>query len=228
MKRVLIVSAHPDDDILGCGGFMAKYSNTTEFRVIFIAEGSSCRYQENEITSPKVQKVISQRNQYGLEALKILGVDNVKFYNLPCGRLDQVPIININKIIEGEINSFKPNIVFTHSESDTNNDHMIVNKSTLIATRPGAKNFVDTVYTYEILSSSEWKFTETFKPNCFEELTKEQVALKWEALAAYESEIKVYPFPRSSEGIFTLAKYRGMQSGFAYAEAFKIVRQLKR
>jgi len=226
MNKALIIAAHPDDDILGCAGLMSKYRGKVEFRVIFIAEGSSCRFNKDQIDNEKVVKVIEERNSFGIKALEELGVKNYCFYNLPCGRLDQVAIIDINKIIEKEIQDFKPDTVFTHSFEDTNNDHIIVHRATQIATRPGSGTFVEKVYTYEVLSSSEWRFTHTFSPNYFESLSKKDVRNKWSALAEYESEIKEYPYPRSEEGIFSLAKYRGLQSGNAYAEAFKLIRQI--
>lgn len=229
MERVLIIAAHPDDDILGCGGIMAKHrSLSTTFKVIFIAEGSSCRYRADKIQSDDVIEVIQRRNDSGREALKILGVKQVEFYNLPCGRLDQTAILDINQIIEKEIQEFKPDTIFTHSNLDANNDHQIVHRSTLMATRPNATNFVNKVYSYEILSSSEWRFTDSFKPNFFVSLSEKEVELKWKALSCYESEIKPFPFPRSTEGIFTLARYRGMQAGVEYAEAFSLIREIYR
>ena len=116
MKKVLIIAAHPDDDVLGCGGLMAKYSKKVDFRVVFISEGSSCRFLKEEIGTKEVIDTIRQRNNFGVEALKILGVDDVVFYDLPCGRLDQHPILEINKIIEKEIRDFEPDTGFTHSE----------------------------------------------------------------------------------------------------------------
>lgn len=226
MKKVLIVSAHPDDDVLGCGGFISKYSKEYEFRVIFIAEGSSCRFIDIKDDIQNIENVISQRNSFGIRALNILGVSNFHFYNLPCGRLDTVPIIEINKIIENEILWFKPDMVFTHAENDANNDHCIVFKSTIMATRPGSNSFVKSLFSYEILSSSEWKFTSSFEPNYFVELDLKYVNNKWEALSEYETEIKNFPYPRSHEGVLTLAQFRGMQSGFKYAEAFKLIRKI--
>lgn len=231
MNKVLIVAAHPDDDILGCAGLMSKYRNKVEFKVIFIAEGSSCRYNFNQINNIKVKKVIENRNSFGIKALKLLGVEDYQFYNLPCGRLDQVPIIEINKIIEKEIESFKPDTLFTHSFEDVNNDHLIVHRATQMATRPKVYNFLgqsrfpERVYTYEVLSSSEWRFTHTFSPNYFESLSIDDVKNKWLALSEYESEISDFPYPRSEDGIFSLAKYRGLQTGFDYAEAFMLIRQ---
>ena len=148
MNRVLIIAAHPDDDILGCAGIMSKYKKQVKFRVIFIAEGSSCRFTKKEIKNKEVLNVIKQRNTFAVNALKILGVENYHFYNLACGRLDQIDIIDINKIIEREINIFKPDTIFTHSSADTNNDHSVVHRATQIATRPGAATFVEKLYTY--------------------------------------------------------------------------------
>ncbi len=226
MKKVLIIAAHPDDDILGCAGLMSKYRNQVEFRVIFIAEGSSCRFNKEQLNDVEVVRVIEERNSFGVKALEVLGVKSYHFYNLACGRLDQVAIIEINKIIEKEIQDFKPDTIFTHSFEDTNNDHIIVHRATQMSTRPGSRTFVEKVYTYEVLSSSEWRFTHTFSPNYFESLSEEDVRNKWLSLAEYDSEIKEFPYPRSEDGIFTLAKYRGIQSGNAYAEAFKLIRQI--
>lgn len=228
MNKVLIIAAHPDDDILGCAGLMSKYRGQIEFKVIFIAEGSSCRFNKQQIEEKDVIKAIKTRNTFAIKALKTLGVQNHSFYNLPCGRLDQVAIIDINKIIENEIQDFKPDTIFTHSNEDTNNDHIIIHRATQMATRPGSDIFVKKVYAYEVLSSSEWRFTHTFSPNYFESLTKKDVLNKWVALRQYESEIKTFPYPRSEEGVFTLAKYRGMQSSNHYAEAFMLIRQINK
>jgi len=224
MNRILIIAAHPDDDILGCGGYISKHSKKDKIRVVFIAEGSSCRFNNN--VDQDVKDTIHNRNQFAIKALKILGVDDVKFHNLRCGTLDQVPILKINKIIENEINNFKPNIVFTHSDKDVNNDHLIVHKSTIIATRPASKFFVSKVYSYEVLSSSEWRFSKSFTPNYFEKLSKSDLSNKWNALKEYESEIKPFPYPRSFEGIKALSNYRGMQCNCKYAEAFELIREI--
>jgi LmbE family N-acetylglucosaminyl deacetylase len=227
MKKVLVICAHPDDDILGCGGIMSKYVSTgTLFRVIFIAEGSSCRFNADELNSEAVLETIKERNNFGICALKKLGVNDFKFYNLPCGRLDIISIIEINKIIENEIKIFEPDTVFTHAEYDANNDHGLVFKATIMATRPCSSHKVKNLFSFEILSSTEWKYTNSFEPNYFEELNQNDVIKKWEALAEYETEIKEFPFPRSLEGISTLAKYRGLQAGVSYAEAFRIIRKI--
>lgn len=226
MNKALIIAAHPDDDVLGCAGMISKYRNLVEFRVIFISEGSSCRYVLDDTPEAILLKAINERNSFGIKALEILGINNYHFYNLPCGRLDQIPILEINKIIEKEIKNFKPDTVFTHSFEDTNNDHIIVHRATQMATRPGSNYFVNTVFSYEVLSSSEWRFTHTFSPNYFEVLSERDVNTKWLSLKEYESEVKDFPYPRSEDGIILLAKYRGMQCGNYYAEAFQLIRKI--
>jgi LmbE family N-acetylglucosaminyl deacetylase len=227
-RRLLIIAAHPDDDVLGCGGFLAKYKGKLNVKVVFIAEGTSCRFQNIEKDSLKIQKEIDRRNSYGKEALKLLGVNNISFHNLPCGRLDSLPIITINKIIESEIKKFKPEIVMTHSEDDTNNDHRIIFRSTLMATRPGAFPGLEKLISYEVLSSSEWNFTKVFLPNHFESLQKRHILLKCKALACFKSETRKYPHPRSNEGLIALASYRGIQSGFKFAEAYQLIRNFQK
>ena len=159
--------------------------------------------------------------------MNFIEINHYSFYDLPCGRFDQIPILEINKIMEKEINKFNPQIIFTHSGCDANNDHKIVNKSSIMSTRPGAKNRVDKLIEYEVLSSTEWSFSEVFKPNFFVILSEKDVEIKYQTLSIYESEVKKYPFPRSKKGIKNLAMIRGMQVGSEYAEAYKIIREIK-
>ena len=221
--KILVVAAHPDDDVLGCGGIMSKYKNLLEFRVVFIAEGSSCRY--NSPSHKQVKEVVKARTKMAKKALKILGISDYYFYNLPCGRLDTVPQIEINKIIENEISSFKPNVVITHSGKDTNMDHVKVYNSTMVACRP--KNGIKMVLAMEILSSSEIELKNPFDPNLFFELSIDNLNQKCDAFKEYLTEIEKAPNSRNVNGIKTLAKYRGLQSGVMYAEAFNLIKQVK-
>jgi len=225
-NRILVVVAHPDDDILGCGGTLAKYSSTSSIRVVFIAEGTSCRFEKND--QNQIKAGIRARSASAKRALERLSISDIYFHNLPCGSLNVIPRIEINKIIEKHIQDFLPDTVITHSAYDANLDHRIVFESALIATRPGAKIVVDTLLSCEILSSSEWAFNETFKPNLFIPISFEEVNLKISALIEYASEIRDYPFPRSERGVLTQAQFRGMQSGTEFSESFQLVRQIRR
>lgn len=226
-KNILIISAHPDDDILGCGGFLAKIKNKNlNVKIIFLAEGSSCRYKINDQNKNIIHKTIEDRNRCALKALNYLGIKNVSFFNLKCGSLDTYPILDISKIIENEISKFNPDTIFTHHENDLNNDHKIVFRATLQATRPGALNFVKFLYSYEVISSTEWNFTNCFLPNIFLSISKKEIKMKAKAFSYYQSEIKKYPKARSLDSIEALARYRGFQSGSEYAESFKLIRSL--
>jgi len=225
MDKILVLAAHPDDETLGCGGFLAKYGGKNT-RVVFIAEGTSCRFNYDELNTQNVKDNITQRNNYCIKALSVFGITDVKFYNYPCGRLDDMPIIDINKVIETEINDFKPQVILTHAEFDNNNDHRIVFRSTMMATRPGAFKYLLKVISYEVPSSTEWTFSQVFQPNLFEVLEQKHMEKKWEALKCYESEIFPYPHPRSYEGLMALSRYRGMQAGVEFSEAYQIIRSI--
>lgn len=227
MKRILIIAAHPDDEILGCGGLISKYqSRGVIFKIVFIGEGSTCRFADPSCEDGLM--AIEQRNSSAINALGFLKIHDIEFNNLPCGRLDQTPVIVINKIIEKVINDFMPDTVLTHSPCDANNDHKIVFNSTIMATRPGAQHQVLRLMSYEVLSSSEWAYVDAFIPNYFEEISEHDLQSKWQALSLYESEVRSYPFPRSSDGIRALAMMRGMQSGSKLAEAFQLIRMFQR
>lgn len=221
MSRVLFVGAHPDDVELGCGGTIDKLSREGAcIKVISIAEGSSCRYGKHD----EIKKAIEFRTNCSIKSLKSLGVGFYRFYDLPCGMLNSVPLLDINRIIEKEIKEFRPECVYTHSITDTNKDHRVVFESTRIATRPGSNHFVSNVYSYEVLSSTEWNFNEAFKPNVFVGLSSDNISKKVAAFKFYVSEKKEFPYPRCEKGITTLSNYRGMQIGTEYAEAFQLLR----
>jgi LmbE family N-acetylglucosaminyl deacetylase len=226
MKRVLVIAAHPDDEVLGCGATISKYSRQgVQFMVLFISEGSSCRFADPACVDSVA--AIAARSQQAINALVVLDVKKYHFNDLPCGRLDQVPIIEINKTIEKAIRMFDPDTVLTHSALDANNDHRIVCRATIMATRPSAQNRVARLLSYEVLSSSEWAFGKAFAPNSFEQIEEQDLTLKWQALSAYETEVKAYPFPRSEQGVRAQAMSRGMQSGVPLAEAFYLIREFR-
>jgi len=224
MKRILVIAAHPDDEVLGCGATISKYLRRgSDVFVLFIAEGSSCRYSDpNSVDS---RAAIVERTRLSTKALKTLGVTNYYFGDLPCGRLDQVPILEINKLIERIIHKFKPDTVLTHSAVDANNDHRIVYRSTVMATRPCSEVRVTSLLTYEVLSSTEWSFAEKFTPSKFEKIEEIDLDKKCQSLYAYETEVRDFPFPRSEESVRALAMHRGAQSGLPLAEAFCLVRE---
>lgn len=227
-NRTLVIAAHPDDEVLGCGGVMAKLrKRAAAVRVLFVGEGSSCRFEAAERRSPECIATVARRVEDARTALGRLGITEMTFLDNPCGRFDTVPLIDIGKSIEREIANFEPDTILTHALADVHNDHKIVFQATLQATRPGALNRVATILSYEVLSSSEWTFVDGFLPNYFVPIADE-IDAKLNAIAAYASEIKPFPFPRSAEAVRALAMLRGSQAGELYAEAFHIVRSIMR
>ena len=220
--RILIIAAHPDDEILGCGGLLSKYSNQVETAIIFIAEGDSCRFDGSKI-NPSILKKIKHREYCAEQALKLFNISDIEFNRLPCGRLDSIDIIEINKIIEKKILSFQPSIILSHYSYDTNNYHRIVSRSVQMSTRP-IVGFDMNVLSFEILSSTEWNLQNPFNPSLFLELSADNLNKKIEAIKIYDGEIREFPHSRSSEGVKCLSQYRGMQIGVSYAEAFYVNR----
>jgi len=149
-------------------------------------------------------------------------VGDYHFYNLSCGRLDREPLIEIAKIIEKEILGYGPNTIMTHDSNDVHNDHKVVFKATLQATRPVGK-IVQNLLSFEILSSSEWSYATSFNPNVFVDITS-TIDVKIDAMHCYSSEQPEPPHPRSDQIIKSLARIRGSQAGIKYSEGFKIIR----
>lgn len=220
INKALVIAAHPDDETLGCGGVISKlYQQGKSVRVIFIAEGTSCRF---DAVSANIQPEIDFRNNCAVEALSVLGVNDYQFYNLPCGRLDQEPIIDIAKIIEKEIKNYLPDTIFTHHHNDLHVDHRTCALATIQATRP-TTHIVKNLFAFEILSSSDWKFLDAFTPNVFFDIS-DTMALKLKAMNKYSTEQPMPPHPRSDINIKGLGTFRGGQSGSIYAEAFELIR----
>lgn len=225
-NKILIVAAHPDDEVLGCGGTMAKYSKTSEIYVLLLGEGISSRYLKRE-DAPK-QDILELKDKAG-KAAKILGVKDVFFLDLPDQRFDTVPFLEITKKIEEFIRKIEPKIIFTHSFCDLNLDHRIVFNAVLTATRPVSGCSVKEIYSFEIPSSTEWGFGKVnglFSPNVFEDVSL-TIENKIEALRAYESEMRKFPHPRSAEATLSYAKKWGSAVGINYVEAFELIRFIK-
>jgi len=220
--RILVVLAHPDDEILMCGGMIARYANSCMIRVLFVAEGESCRFSDPR-SNATLQSLIERRKQSASAALRLLGVRDVYHLDYHCGRLDEVAIIEINKSIEMHITEFQPTHIFTHSARDVNNDHKVVARSIEMSSRPIFKHSIN-IFSGEVLSSSEWAMGQKFNPNFYIALSEAHLELKVEALKCYESELRNFPHSRSEQAVYALARYRGIANGFPAAEAFQLLR----
>ena len=220
-KRILVIAAHPDDEVLGCGGTIARHNiNSDNVGVVFIADGVGAR---NDNFAENLQK----RKQAAESALNILGALNFGFFDFPDNRLDTIPLIDIVQKLEGVIEDFQPEIVYTHHSGDLNIDHQIVNRATLTACRPLPESTIKAIYAYEVISSTEWSLNgHTFLPNYFVNIDL-FFEKKVEALNAYEKEMRLFPHTRSIEHVEALAIHRGSSVGFLKAEAFQLIRKIK-
>lgn len=227
MNRVMIVVAHPDDEVLGCGATLRRLIvEGKSVRVVVLGEGSSCRYPRHMINSEEVQQEIAQRRSYAEQSFAVLGVSDVVYGELPCGRFDTEPVIDIGQQIEQQIVDFQPDTLITHCGHDANSDHRITFNAAIAATRPIPGSCVKTLLSFETPSSTEWRFVEVFRPSLFVDVA-DYIDSKIKAFDCYmPTEGKPFPFPRSAEGLMTLARYRGMQSGIACAEAFEVIRSV--
>ena len=214
-NTILILAAHPDDEILGCGGVIQKHVKAGDsVIVIIVTDGSSSQYPHDKVKA-------DERIQACKDANLFLGVSRVLFLNFPDMKLDSVSQIDINNKIAEVVNEVKPNVIYTHSKTDLNNDHRIVAQSSEIICRPGSSS-IRKMYSYEVLSSTEWSFNHVFQPNVFIDI-ESFIENKIEAFRFYKTEHRPYPHSRSFEGIQILAQYRGLQSGVKAAEAFKLI-----
>ena len=221
-STVVVFAAHPDDDILGCGGTIAKLTQEgSKVHIVFLADGESSR---NDITD--INSLIQQRKQDAKKALKILGCDSIEFLDFPDNRLDSLDLLDVVKKIEGFIDAYKPYTIFTHYAHDLNIDHQITHKALVTACRPPPGYCVKELLFFEVPSSPEWNLSKAFMPNYFVDISS-TLSLKIDALNAYKNEMKSFPHPRSIKAIESLSYYRGASSGCGAAEAFIIGRKIK-
>lgn len=225
--NVLVVAAHPDDEVLGCGGTIARLSaEGHQVHVAILGEGITGRLNDR---SDANAKALDSLHSHANRAGQILGAISVEVLDLPDNRFDTVPLLEINKRVERLIERHNPQVVYTHHAGDLNLDHVITHRAVLTATRPMSKSAVKTIYAFEIASSSEWAFGTTgptFAPNVFVDIEK-FIDAKCEAMSAYESEARDFPHPRSTEALRAQATRWGVACGRAAAEAFQLVRDIR-
>jgi len=224
-KKILIVAAHPDDEVLGCFGTVAKMvKEGDEAYTLILGEGKTSRDEMRSIDNKAEElDILAQEIE---RAGSEIGIKKTFIEKFPDNRFDSVDLLDIVKVISKIKEEIKPDVIFTHYEGDLNVDHRITCRAVITATRPMKGESVKEIYSFEILSSTEWNYPLSFSPDIFFDIS-ETVNLKVDAMRQYGSELCQYPHPRSLEGIELNAKYHGMRVGKMYVEAFKIVRMIK-
>jgi LmbE family N-acetylglucosaminyl deacetylase len=226
MNPTLVIAAHPDDEVLGCGGTIRRLANEgQEVHIAILGEGITSRYDNRGEAD---DSLMEQLHADAHRAATLLGATNLTLHGLPDNRFDTVALLDIVKIIEELIEKIQPHTVYTQHGGDLNIDHVMLYRATLTATRPLAGCPVKRLYAYEVASSSEWafsKFSPPFRPNVFSEIGA-TLETKIQAMQCYESEARPFPHPRSPDSLRAIAKRWGSTSGLQAAEAFELVREI--
>lgn len=230
-KKILVVVAHPDDELLGLGASMNKLINDQNctIRVVILGEGITSRSDERN-SEQWVKELKIHRQNIEL-ARNSIGYESVGIYDFPDNRFDTLALLDIIKVIEKEKSTFQPEIIFTHHGGDVNIDHQRTFEAVITATRPMEHEKVNTIITFETPSGTEWIASSDprkFNPNLFIEVSEKNLEAKIKGMECYEFEKRKYPHPRSPEALKILSQQRGITVGKNYAEAFTIVRLISK
>ncbi len=226
-EKILVLAAHPDDEVLGCGGTIARMSEEGhEVHIAILGEGITSRYKD---PTEADQKLLVQLEANCQRAAEVLGAKDLHRFGLPDNRVDAVPLLEVVHLVEELIGKLQPSIVYTQHGGDLNIDHVCLYRATMTATRPMAGTPVKALYAYEVASSSEWafqRFSPPFHPNTFVDVSA-TLERKVEAMQAYESESRAFPHPRSPEALRVQAQRWGATAGVEAAEAFELIRAIR-
>ena len=221
---LLVVAAHPDDEILGCGATVARLiqEGCTAY-VLILGEGVTSR-DESRNRAARMTEIDNLRKE-SIKANEFIGAEEIFFQDFPDNRFDAVPMLDIVKSVEQYKQKTRPDVIFTHFRQDLNIDHQITYRAVLTATRPLPGESVKALYTFETSSSTEWNFPLSFAPNVYVNI-ENTLEAKLKAVSAYSSESREYPHPRSVKAIRNHAGRWGSTVGCKAAEAFELVRLL--
>lgn len=220
MTDILVIAAHPDDEVLGCGGTLAKWTSAGKTaEVLILGEGSTSRQGGAGLDGVEALRCHAET------AASLLGVRKVHFAGLPDNRFDTIPLLDVVQTIEDFLQQVRPDTVLVQHGGDLNVDHQVTFRAAMTALRPLPGVGVRKLLAYEVASSSEWafqRFSPVFRPNVFVDIS-DVLEKKIAAMQAYESESRAFPHPRSPESLRAQAAVRGSMAGLAAAEAFETI-----
>jgi LmbE family N-acetylglucosaminyl deacetylase len=225
--KVLVIAAHPDDEVLGCGATVARLvQEQHEVHFAILGEGITSRHVQR---SEADESQLAELHGHARAAAAKLGARSIALHKLPDNRLDTVPLLEVVKVVEDLIERIKPEVIYTHHPGDLNVDHGVIHRAVLTATRPMAGQVVREIYAFEVPSSTEWAFASlqpVFRPNVFVDVSATLEA-KILAMSCYETETREFPHPRSPEALRAVARRWGSVVGCDAAEAFELIRSIR-
>jgi len=228
-KKIMVVVAHPDDELLGPGASMHKLirERNVKTHVIILGEGITSRSEKRDLALWKTELETHRDNIE--KARQAIGYHKVSAHDFPDNRFDTVPLLDIIKTIETEKLAFAPDIIFTHHGGDVNVDHRRTFEAVITACRPMENENVKSIFTFETPSSTEWRASTDphhFTPNFYISLKEEDLNAKIAGMESYQFEKRRYPHPRSPEALRIQAQRWGISIGREFAEAFNMVRSV--
>lgn len=222
-ESVLILAAHPDDEVLGCGGTIARLATEgATIHVAFLADGVTSRAGN----PAEIRAALAARRSAAGKACEVLGASVACFGDFPDNRMDSIPLLDIVQAVERLIAQFHPDTVLTHHTGDLNIDHRLIHQAAVTACRPQGGHSVRTLLSFEVPSSTEWQVSSSlpsFTPNWFVDISG-SLPRKLAALDEYATELRAWPHPRSRQAAEHLARWRGATIGVDAAEAFVLGR----
>jgi LmbE family N-acetylglucosaminyl deacetylase len=222
-KKILIIAAHPDDEVLGCGGSIPRWVDAgASVCVQILGEGITSRPG-----SASDADLLALHHERAKKAGASLGVEEVFLERIPDQRFDTVALLDITQRIEALIARLRPDCVYTQHGGDLNMDHVLTFRAAMTATRPMSGSSVRALLAYPVASSTEWSFGQfepRFSPNTFSDIST-TLERKIAAMQVYESETRAFPHPRSPEALRATAAHWGSAVGVAAAEPFQVVWQ---
>lgn len=228
-KRIMVVVAHPDDELLGLGGTLNKL--ITDYNVlthlVILGEGITSRSDIRDVNLWEKELEIHHSNIY--KAQNAIGYHTLSLFDFPDNRFDSVDLLDLIKAVEKEKNEFIPSVIFTHHGGDLNIDHQRTFEAVMTSCRPMESEFVKTIITFETPSGTEWRAStdpKHFLPNLYFQISEENLEAKIKGMESYEFESRPFPHPRSPEALRIYAQRNGINVGVSLAEAFCLIRQI--
>lgn len=216
--NILVFAPHPDDEVLGCGGTIAKLSATgNSVYVCVVTKGVMPLFEESEV---------ERTRQECRDADKLLGVKETIFLDFPAVMLESVPRYELNGKIHDVVQRIKPDEVYIPHRGDMQLDHKMIVDAIMVALRPKHKHIIKRIYAYETLSETGWDIPNTvneFIPTAYVDIT-DYLNKKVDALKIFKTQMEKFPNTRSIEAVSALALYRGAMMSISAAEAFSVIR----